>query len=52
VPDTNRRHANSLGGGPAEVSGVAVDPETDFIYLSEMRTGLWIIDPTGEAEPG
>ena len=51
VPETSKRHANALGRGPAEMWGVAIDPETGYIYGSEMRTGLWIIDPTGDAEP-
>lgn len=49
VPDTSRRHANSLGTGPAEMWGVAIDPETGIVYASDMRTGLWIIQPTGLA---
>jgi hypothetical protein len=49
VPSTGARHANSLGVGPAEMWGVAIDPETGIIYASEMRTGLWIIQPTGPA---
>jgi hypothetical protein len=49
VPKTSKRHANSLGPGPAEVWGVAVDPETGLVYASDMRTGLWIVRPTGEA---
>jgi hypothetical protein len=51
VPDTSRRHANSLGVGPAEVWGVAIDPETRIVYASDMRTGLWIVQPTGPAAP-
>ena len=51
VPDTSRRHANSLGVGPAEVRGVAIDPETGIVYASDMRTGLWIVEPTGPAAP-
>jgi len=51
VPDTSRRHANSLGTGPAEVWGVAVDPATGIVYASDMRTGLWIVRPTGPAAP-
>lgn len=51
VPETSKRHANALGRGPAEMWGVAIDPETGYIYGSEMRTGLWIIDPTGDARP-
>lgn len=49
VPDTSKRHANSLGVGPAEVWGVAIDPETGIVYASDMRTGLWIVEPTGSA---
>jgi hypothetical protein len=51
VPDTNKRHANSLGVGPAEVWGVAIDPQTGIVYASDMRTGLWIVQPTGPAAP-
>ena len=49
VPDTSRRNANSLGTGPAEVWGVAIDPATGIVYASDMRTGLWIVRPTGPA---
>ena len=51
VPDTSKRHANSLGAGPAEVWGVAVDPATGIVYASDMRSGLWIVKPTGAAAP-
>jgi hypothetical protein len=51
VPDTSKRHANSLGTGPAEVWGVAIDPDTGLVYASDMRTGLWIVQPTGDAAP-
>jgi hypothetical protein len=49
VPPTNDRFAVSLGHGPAEVWGVAIDPETGIVYASDMRTGLWIVEPTGDA---
>jgi hypothetical protein len=49
VPPTNDRFAVSLGHGPAEVWGVAIDPETGIIYASDMRTGLWIVRPMGPA---
>jgi hypothetical protein len=49
VPRTSKRHANALGVGPAEVWGLAIDPATGIIYLSDMRTGLWIVQPTGPA---
>lgn len=49
VPPTNSRFASSLGSGPASVWGVAVDPATGIVYASDMRTGLWVIRPTGAA---
>jgi hypothetical protein len=49
VPRTSKRNANALGVGPAEVWGLAIDPVTGIIYLSDMRTGLWIVRPTGPA---
>jgi hypothetical protein len=49
VPKASARHANSLGVGPAEMWGVAIDPATGIIYASDMRTGLWIVQPTGPA---
>ena len=52
VPDTSKRNANSLGTGPAEVWGVAIDPATGIVYASDMRTGLWIVKPTGSAASG
>jgi hypothetical protein len=49
VPNTSKRHANALGVGPAEMWGVAIDPATGIVYGSDMRTGLWIVQPTGPA---
>jgi hypothetical protein len=51
VPPTNDRFAGALGHGPAEVWGVAIDPDTGIVYASDMRTGLWIVEPTGPAAP-
>jgi hypothetical protein len=51
VPRTSKRHANSLGTGPAEFWGLAIDPDTGLVYASDMRTGLWIVRPTGDAAP-
>lgn len=51
VPATEPRKAGSLGVGPAEIWGVAIDPETGLIYASDMRSGLWIVRPTGDATP-
>ncbi len=49
VPDTSNRYASSLGVGPASIWGVAIDPETGDVYASDMRSGLWIVRPTGAA---
>lgn len=49
VPPTSARFAGSLGQGPAEVWGVAIDPDTGIVFASDMRTGLWIVEPTGPA---
>lgn len=49
VPKSSSRHANALGPGAALVWGVAIDPETGLVYASDMRTGLWIVRPTGDA---
>jgi hypothetical protein len=53
VPSTNPRHGKELRffDGPALVWGVAIDPDTGLIYVSDMRTGLWIVEPTGDAAP-
>jgi len=29
--------------------GVAVDPETNLVYASDIDQGLWILRPRGEA---
>ena len=39
------------GGNVASTWGVAVDPARGLIYASDMRTGLWILRPTGPAAP-
>jgi hypothetical protein len=46
VPPTSRRFAGSLGVGPAEMWGVAIDDD-GLVYGSDMRSGLWILRPTG-----
>jgi hypothetical protein len=51
VPKTSKKGANSLGPGPALVWGVAIDPDSGLIYASDMRTGLWIVRPVGDAAP-
>jgi hypothetical protein len=37
--------------GWPEVWGVAFDPETGIVFASDLVGGLWIVDPTGPAEP-
>ena len=32
--------------------GVAIDPATGHVYASDMRSGLWILKPTGPAAGG
>lgn len=51
VPPIQSLRAGGLGTGPALVWGVAVDPDTGSVYASEMRSGLWIVQPTGPAAP-
>jgi hypothetical protein len=51
VPPSNNQQARYLGHGPAAVWGVAIDPSTGILYGSDMRTGLWVIQPTGPAVP-
>lgn len=52
-PTTRRaRGAREFGRGDfALVWGVAIDPSTGIVYASDMRSGLWILQPTGEAAP-
>jgi DNA-binding beta-propeller fold protein YncE len=42
---------NVLPDGLPLVWGVAVDPSTGYVYVSDMTSGLWIIDPQNEADP-
>jgi hypothetical protein len=40
---------NDFFGAPFPlVWGVAIDPDTGIIYASDMRSGLWIVEPTGD----
>ena len=43
--------SESIPPGAASVWGVFVDPSSGLVYASDMLTGLWIVDPTGDAEP-
>lgn len=41
-----------IGSGKFALTwGVDVDPETGLVYASDMRNGLWIFRPTGDAVP-
>jgi hypothetical protein len=51
VPPSGKRGARWFGRGPAAVWGVAIDPSTGIVYGSDMRTGLWMLQPTGPAVP-
>jgi hypothetical protein len=37
--------------GPAQMWGVALDPGRGLAFGSDIRTGLWIFRPTGDAAP-
>jgi hypothetical protein len=39
------------GRGWPEVWGVAFDPESGVVYLSDLVGGLWVVKPTGPAAP-
>lgn len=49
VPPPSDRFHNIFGAPFPLVWGVAIDPETGIVYASDMRSGLWIVEPTGEA---
>jgi hypothetical protein len=51
VPPSDNQRKRFLGRGPAQVWGVAIDRSRDLVYASDMRTGLWILRPTGPATP-
>jgi hypothetical protein len=49
IPHPGTRYGNLFGSGFAIDWGVAIDPATGIIYASDMRNGLWIVQPTGPA---
>jgi hypothetical protein len=51
VPAPSARFPDTFGPPSAEVWGVAIDPDTGIVYASDMRSGLWIVRPTGPAAP-
>lgn len=52
VPRASGARASTFGPDPFPIVwGVAIDPATGIIYVSDMRSGLWIVQPTGDAVP-
>ena len=49
IPPATRRFEGIFGAPFPLVWGVAIDPETGIVYASDMRSGLWIVQPTGPA---
>jgi len=51
VPDASANFPEIFGPPYPIVWGVAIDPETGIVYASDMRSGLWIVEPIGAAAP-
>ncbi len=51
VPPASGRFGNIFGPAYPLVWGVAIDRGTGLLYASDMRSGLWIVKPTGRAAP-
>jgi hypothetical protein len=51
VPKVGRNTTGAWPNGLPLVWGVAVDPATGYLYVSDITSGLWIIQPTGDAAP-
>ena len=51
VPPPSDAFEDFFGPPFPMVWGVAIDPATRIIYASDMRSGLWIVRPTGPAAP-
>jgi hypothetical protein len=49
VPPASDAFGDIFGPAHPLVWGVAIDQETGLIYASDMRSGLWIVKPTGMA---
>jgi hypothetical protein len=50
TPRASGLHADIFGKAKYPmVWGVAIDPATGTIYASDMRSGLWIVQPEGDA---
>jgi hypothetical protein len=51
VPPASSRFRDVFGPPFPMVWGVAIDHETGIVYTSDMRSGLWIVQPKGAAAP-
>ena len=51
VPPASGRFGNIFGPAYPLVWGVAIDRDRGLLYASDMRSGLWIVKPTGRAAP-
>ena len=51
VPNVGESTTGAFPDGLPQVWGVAVDPDTGNLYVSDITSGLWIIHPTGDAVP-
>jgi hypothetical protein len=51
VPPASGEFGDVFGPPFPLVWGVAIDEETGLIYASDMRSGLWIVEPVGRAAP-
>jgi hypothetical protein len=51
VPPPSGRFGDIFGPPFPLVWGVAIDHDTGLLYASDMRSGLWIVEPTGRAAP-
>jgi len=50
APRASGARSSTFGGERFPmVWGVAVDPSTGIVYVSDMRSGLWIVQPEGDA---
>ncbi|HEX9717059.1 MAG TPA: hypothetical protein VGA93_03855, partial [Actinomycetota bacterium] len=50
VPDAGVSHSDFIPNVPI-VWGVAIRASDGLIFVSDMNSGLWIVDPTGPAAP-
>ena len=51
VPNVGASQTGVFPNGLPLVWGVAVDPMTGLVYVSDMTSGLWIVEPINDALP-